>query len=304
MTGLIAVDAGQTGIRLRFIDAHDSIEGATRGIVTARALMPQLARAIIDFTGEHELCPTGVGVGCSGMVTPEAADLLPLLDGTGITKVAVAHNAVTNYLGALGPHPGVLLSGDAGVVVLAVGAAGVARVDGWGYLVGDAGSAHWIGRAGMAAALRAFDGRGQSTVLLDRLKAAFGDPGSAYITLQSDPEWVARLAGFAGAVEDAAAAGDVVAGRILDEAAAELSESVVTALRRASLMEASPPRVTSIGAVLTSTRIRQRFLSYLRLHWPTIDLVEPMGDGIDGAVQALSLPSAHPLLQLVSRAQA
>ncbi len=302
MTGLIAVDAGQTGIRLRFVDAQQSIEGAEKGIITARPLMPQLARAIIDFTGQHELCPTGVGVGCSGLVVPHADELLTLLDGTGVIKVAIAHNAVTNYLAALGPHPGVLLSGDTGAVVLAVGVAGVARVDGWGYLVGDAGSGHWIGRAGVVAALRAYDGRGQSTVLLDRLRQRFGDPESAYIALQADPDWVGQLTGFAEAVEDAAAAGDVVAGRILDEAAAELSESVVTALRRVGMMHGAPPRVCAAGAVLASPRIRQRFLSYLRLHWPTIELTEPLGDGVEGALQTLSLPSTHPLLPLVSRA--
>ena len=33
------------------------------------------------------------------------------------------------------------------------------RADGWGHLLGDCGSGAWIGRAGLEAALRAYDGR-------------------------------------------------------------------------------------------------------------------------------------------------
>src|SRR5581483_2138299 len=45
----------------------------------------------------------------------------------------------------------------------------VACVDGWGHLLGDAGSGFWIGRRGLDAALRAHDGRRGGSPVLARL---------------------------------------------------------------------------------------------------------------------------------------
>src|SRR5207302_1139349 len=45
----------------------------------------------------------------------------------------------------------------------------VACVDGWGHLLGDAGSGFWVGRRGLDAALRAHDGRSGGSPLLARL---------------------------------------------------------------------------------------------------------------------------------------
>jgi glucosamine kinase len=303
MTGLITVDAGQTGIRLRFTGAGQTIEGAAAGVITAVPLMPQLAAAITDFTRANSLRPSAVGVGCSGLTTPEAGELLGLLDGIGVTRVAVAHDATTSYLGALGDRPGVVIAVGTGVVTLAVGASEIARVDGWGYLMGDAGSGFWIGRAGLSAAMRAYDGRGPATVLLERLQAEFDHSETAYIELQSDPRWVSRVAAFAVQVDQAAIAGDPVAGHILAEAAAELSESVITGLRRVGLMGSEPPQICALGKVLHSAHIREQFVRYLRLHWPSVELTAPRGTSLDGAGLAASLPPESPLSKLVALAR-
>lgn len=59
------------------------------------------------------------------------------------------------------------------------------RADGWGHLLGDCGSGAWIGRAGLEAAMRAYDGRsGGSAALLARAEKLFGPaaglPGALY----------------------------------------------------------------------------------------------------------------------------
>jgi glucosamine kinase len=302
MTGLIAVDAGQTGIRLHYTGAAGPVEADAAGILTDRPLMPQLAAVITAFCRTHGLSPTAVGVGASGLVTPEATELLGLISGLGVTKVAVAHDATTSYLGALGENPGVVIAVGTGVVTLAVGASEVARVDGWGYLLGDAGSGYDIGRAGMAAAMRAFDGRGERTALLTRFTELFPDPPSAYVELQSDERRVSRVASFAKQVDQAAAEGDAVASLILAEAAAELSESVLAGLRRVGLMESASPSVCALGNVLSSPRIMGHFLGYLRLNWPTLELTPPAGTGLDGAGLTVSVPSANPLSKLIAAA--
>ncbi|MFD5651250.1 hypothetical protein [Streptomyces sp. NPDC127039] len=58
---------------------------------------------------------------------------------------------------------------------LPVREAAVTGVDGWGPLLGDDGGGARIGTAGLRAALRAHDGRGPDTVLLDAAAGLFGD---------------------------------------------------------------------------------------------------------------------------------
>ncbi len=302
MSGLLALDAGQTGIRLRWEHGQERLEGGTSGVLTDRPLMPQLASAIGAFLTEHRLSPTSVGVGSSGLVTPEAGELLGLVARYGITEVAVAHDSTTSYLGALGDTPGVVIAAGTGVVTLAVGPSSVARVDGWGYLVGDAGSGFWIGRAGMDAALRGFDGRGRMTPLTERMREIFPDLSAAYVELQSDDRRVSRIASFAKVVDEVAD-DDPVAAEILDGAAAELSESVLAGLRRVGLMGSEPPRVCALGQVLRSRHIRARFTSYLRMQWPDLELAEPLGNALHGAALLANLGESSPLSALVARAE-
>jgi glucosamine kinase len=300
MTGLIAVDAGQTGMRLRFTGLDGSLETNTPGILTDRGLMPQLAAVISDFCAAHGLRPTEIGVGSTGLVTPEATELLGLLSELGVTRVAVAHDSTTSYLGALGDRPGVVVAAGTGVVTLAVGTSEVARVDGWGYLLGDAGSGFWIGREGLAAAMRAFDGRGERTTLLDRLTALFPDPATAYVDLQSDDRRVSRVASFAKQVDQAAAEGDAEALRIVTGAASELSTSAVAAVRRVGLTDSATPTVCALGKVFSSPRILNAFEENLRRHWPSLQLSAPAGSGLDGAGLTVSVPPSSPLSKLVA----
>src|SRR5262249_21968749 len=60
-----------------------------------------------------------------------------------------------------------------------------ARSGGWGYLIGDEGSGYAIARAAVAAAMRAADGRGQPTAILELLLKKFG--------VASPPELVERI---------------------------------------------------------------------------------------------------------------
>ena len=90
-----------------------------------------------------------------------------------------------------------MVASGTGVVTLAVGRTELARVDGWGYLLGDAGSGYWLGRAALDAVMRAHDGRGDATALSAIAVAEFPDLEHAYIELQADPGRVGRIAAYA-----------------------------------------------------------------------------------------------------------
>ena len=309
----LTIDAGQTGIRalLRSADGrHDTFDFA--GIRTDRALMPQLADVVKAVAATESGLSDDLGIrtlsaGISGFTQSDAdaAELLHLTHGLGVRDVFLAHDSVTSYLGALGDTPGAVIAVGTGVVTLAVGvgAGAVARVDGWGYLIADAGSGYWLGRAALDAVMRDYDGRGQVTALRDAVQQEFPNLETLYIELQADPARVSRIAAWSRAVT-ALAPTDAVAAWICDAAAAELALSVRTGLERVGQAESDSPVIGGLGGVLRSPEIATRFERDLRAVWPAADIRFPTANGLDGAALLPNLPATSAVLSLVATARA
>ncbi|MFJ8649190.1 N-acetylglucosamine kinase [Streptomyces sp. NPDC093546] len=171
-----------------------------------------------------------VAVGAAGMATlgDDLRATLPaaLRSSLGVHRLALAADAVTAYAGALGQRPGAVVAAGTGMIALGTDLAVWRRADGWGHLLGDCGSGAWIGRAGLEAALRAYDGRrGGSAALLARVEALFGDPAGLPARLYPRPDRAAVLASFAPEVARCGAEGDPVAAGILAGAARHIAEA-------------------------------------------------------------------------------
>ncbi|MEV4687508.1 N-acetylglucosamine kinase [Microbacterium sp. LWH3-1.2] len=296
---VIAIDAGQTGIKVR-VREHDFV---FPGIRTGEPLIPQLAavtRAAIERTGAEV---SVVSAGVSGLTTREsdAAALLARIDDPAVREVILAHDSTTSFLGALGDTRGAVVAAGTGVVTLAVGASRVARVDGWGYLMGDAGSGYWIGRESLDAVMREYDGRGPATALRTVAEERWPDLSQAYIQLQSDPERVSVIASFAAHVSRLATEGDAVSQDITVRAGGELAHSVETALRHVRSDEPGEQfAACAIGGVFRSPQLREAFASHIAASEFDVTLVEPLGHGIDGAAALADLAPQHPLAHAVS----
>lgn len=177
---------------------------------------------------------TAVCVGAAGMATlgGDLRATLPgaLADHVGPVRLALAADAVTGYAGALGERAGAVVAAGTGMIALGTDLRVWRRVDGWGHLLGDCGSGAWIGRAGLEAAMRAYDGRaGGSAPLLAAARERFGDPGALPGALYPRPDRPAVLASFAPAVAAAAATGDPVAGAVLAEAGRQIAATAAAA---------------------------------------------------------------------------
>lgn len=303
----LALDAGQTGIKLRLErPGRGPVDEVLPGVRTDRPLLPQLAdaaRHVRRASGE----PVGiVASGVSGLTEAgaDASVLLSLVEDIGAQRVLLAHDSITSFLGTLGDRRGAVVASGTGVVTLAVGRELVARVDGWGNIMGDAGSGHWIGRAALEAAMRAHDGRGPDTALLGLLRERWPNPEEAYIELQGDPDRVRSVAAFAAPTAALAEEGDAVAREICLAAAAELALSVDSALRRVGepAQEDEGPHVSAIGGIFASPVIRERFDALLRERYPRMRPHAAHGTGLDGAATLALLPAGHPLRAHVAAA--
>lgn len=296
--GSLAIDAGQSGIKVRHADAAGASEWAGPGIRTDLPLLPQLAH-VIEQALEQDRSATTVSLGVSGL-TEDVADagyLLSAAAAFGVRSVHLAHDSITAYLGALGDERGAVVASGTGVVTLAVGASEVARVDGWGYLIGDAGSGFWLGRAALDAVMRAHDGRGPATALTEAVRAEFPDVETAYIELQTDPERVQRIARYARPVADLAET-DAVAAAIVEAAGRELAASVVAGLRRVGEADAAAPRVRGIGGVFGGTVLARSFTAAVLEQVPTAEVRIGEAHPLDGAA---ALAGVAPTSALAAR---
>nr|WP_295795726.1 BadF/BadG/BcrA/BcrD ATPase family protein [uncultured Microbacterium sp.] len=197
-------------------------------------MLPQIGLAARQIADEFDLDIRHLAAGVSGLTDGETtpAAVAALVRSAGAAHAVVAHDATTSYLGARGTAHGAVVAAGTGVVTLGVGPGGAARVDGWGYLMGDAGSGFWLGREALVAAMRDHDGRGTATALTDAVRGRWPDLEQAYIDLQADPARVSIVASFAAEVAQAGADGDAVALDILRRAGDLLAESALTALQK------------------------------------------------------------------------
>ena len=282
-SGSLAIDAGQTGIKVRHADGAGESEWALPGIRTDLPLLPQLANVVEDAVATGRRFQT-VGLGVSGLTSEESdAGYLLAAMKHDVRAVHLAHDSITAYLGAVGDDRGAVVASGTGAVALAVGATKVARIDGWGYLIGDGGSGYSLGRAALDAVMRAHDGRGEPTALTEFAMTEFPDLERAYIELQADPARVGRIAAYARHVADAAAAGDAVALSITSEAGHELAASVITGLRRVDEVDAAAPRIRAVGDVFRSTALARAFTSALLVQLPGADIRIGGSKPLDGA---------------------
>lgn len=292
----LTLDGGQSGIRtLLATDAGIVVGPEFDGIRSDRPLLDQVASFVLGaLDGGHV---DVVAAGVSGLGPADSAAALKGLLGGAAGRVLVAHDSTTSYLGALGVSDGAVVAAGTGAVTLAVGPARVLRVDGWGHLLGDLGSGFWIGREALAAVLAAFDGRGPATSLTDRALAEFGDLSRLYLDIQADPGRVKRIASWARTVSEHAATDEVARG-ISERAGRLLADSVASGLRSVEAV----PRASRVGNVFLNRFVEAEFRAHLTALLPDVDVVEPLGTGLDGAARLPLVPPDSPLGRLIERA--
>lgn len=142
-----------------------------------------------------------------------------------MSSVVVNDALIALEAGAPGA-PGVVVASGTGSIVYGRDAHGrAARAGGWGHLLADEGSGFWLGREALRAVLRSVDHLGPPTLLTERVVAHFGvsRPRDAAREVSAVGVKPSTIAVLARDVQAAADAGDVVARRILEEAAEQLT---------------------------------------------------------------------------------
>ncbi|MEV6912535.1 BadF/BadG/BcrA/BcrD ATPase family protein [Amycolatopsis sp. NPDC051071] len=274
MTHVIGVDAGGTSTRAIALDASGSVLGAGRaGGANPNSHPPaeaaaRIASAITGALGGLDPAATAACVvgmaGVSKLSDPAIAEIFATAwKNVGISPVRTVPDSEVAYASATSaPDGSVLVAGTGSIAGRVRGRRLVSTVGGYGWLLGDEGSAYWLGREAVRSTLDALgrgDGPGPlaTAVLTEALGPSAMDAAESRDAAARTAVWRAlitsanaetpiRLARFAPFVSEADRSGDPAADRITTEAARLLVSNVMAARESG---ETTP--VVLVGSVLS-----------------------------------------------------
>jgi N-acetylglucosamine kinase-like BadF-type ATPase len=264
LPAILAIDVGNSKTDVALIRADGAILGAMRGPTASHqqvsledgfATVVSLAERVRVQAG---LDPTErpmaqLAVYCAAGVDLPSDERL-LERELRRTRLAASELVINDCFGGLRAGTsrtwGVCVVSGSGINCLGVSPDGrMARFEALGDVSGDWGGGDSVGQAGLAAAVRAQDGRGPATILERLVPAHFGvaRPRSLSVAMYRGRIPYRRHLEIAPLVFEAAVSGDAVARSIIDRLADEVVAWAGAAIRRLRMQRLDPDVVLAGG---------------------------------------------------------
>jgi glucosamine kinase len=238
---MVGVDGGATRTRAVVVDADMREVGRAVGPPAAvDARHPERAALAVEIVVSDAMQRAGLGfpatsvyaaLAGAGRETARVAveQALSELRLAGRTRVGTDVEAA--FEDAFLDQPGILVMSGTGSVALGRSERGrIARVGGWGSLLGDEGSGYAVGLESLKRILWDVDGRGPETRLRKAVMAELGLVDPHELVVWAHDATKGDIAGLVPVVTESAREGDAVAGEILVQAVEELEGHVLTLL--------------------------------------------------------------------------
>jgi N-acetylglucosamine kinase-like BadF-type ATPase len=320
VSSLLSIDAGQTSTKAMVASVDGTVLGSGQGGPTVHYLSeggPEKNRTSVQGAiwaaltdGRVDAASVvSVGFGSTG-IDPNGEEVATIHE---IIREVVSPKAIrvvtdtyTNLMGASGGEPGVVVIAGGGAIGYGLTAdQDTAISNGFGYWLGDEGSAFWIGMRAIELACRASDRRAGPTALEQIVLDHFGIERMRLL-----PRIVYR-AGFnreqisflAPKIAEAAKQGDEPARSIYSLAARELALTAAGILRQ-QYQPGEPAMVYPTGGVFTEADlVRTPFETELAALWPTAEVRDPrfppVVGGLSVAARAVDVTVDEAWLQRV-----
>ena len=237
-----------------------------------------------------------LGLGIAGVDRPrDEAVVRGILRRLGHREsVRVVNDAMIALVAGAPERFGIVILAGTGSIAYGVDREGrSARAGGYGSLLADEGSGYWLGHEALRAVVRASDGRGPETQIVELvLRSLAIDSVAELVPLvyeKAMPQH--QIAALASLVLKASANGDAVATRILSDAAAELALAARSVARQLGFGKDAFPLVLAGGVLKASPTLPS--LIEARLEMPGARLLRLEGEPAKGAV-TLALDLLRP----------
>lgn len=241
-------------------EARRSLTQVVRALELALPLGTRIRQAVIGSAALFaEGTPRDKDLLCRGVLPTE--------------QVRLVSDVMTAYHGAGLGRAGVLITGGTGSSFLAKNEQDeFAQVGAWGHLLGDEGSAYWIARECVRAAIGAAESTGPATTLLSVVLRWFDVKElTEIVPLIYSPKYskdkFAALAGYASREADPA---DPVWQDICDRAGRELARQALAAIRLVGLRQRPVPVWLNGSVVKHNGRVRDSLFTALNEAVPVV----------------------------------
>lgn len=246
---------------------------ASQNIHDAVAQALKAANVSLDQIAAICFCLSGFDTELDLPVPQLAIELL------GFTGATIFENDVVGALASVtAGESGIVAIAGTGSTALGQNARGdFWRVDGWDYVLGDAGSGYRIGLDAIHAAMQMLDGRRKPTRLLTKLAAFYAVDDALGMRRLADSGALGklRIADFARHVAEAADEGDAVSQGILRQAADDIADAIAAIVTKLDMRDDTFP-IGGVGSVFKSTEwIIEPLLQCLKTIAPHATFTEP-----------------------------
>ncbi len=300
MSYYLGIDGGGTKTTCAVGDASHLLAVATAGPSNIVRVGESQARQSLQQSVRQACAAAGIApaqvsqtcVGGSGAAQPEFAEIVRgFLAEILPTPIAVVGDMQIALEAAFDIGPGVIVIAGTGSIAYGRDRQGrTARVGGWGFAIGDEGSAHWIGRSAISAVLRAADRTDEDSAdcahssLSAALFKAWGVSSLADLARAANSIPPPNFAALFPAV---AASSDDLATEVLSHAGRELAQAAAAVIHRlfAEDQSASVPVAMTGGVFRHATLVRQVFYNELRTLGPRVEVKPQVVEPVEGALR-------------------
>ncbi|MCH8032887.1 MAG: hypothetical protein IH950_03880 [Bacteroidetes bacterium] len=298
MKYLIVFDCGATKTECALTDINGKIlytttGGAANFLVTGtdgttRIILSLLNDCIkkfnTDYSNIDQIVIGAAGAGRKKDAEKLESSLLEIFsaDGINIKSLKVVGDAQIALQGAFPNEAGCILIAGTGSIIYGKDEKGnIYRTGGFGRLLGDEGGGFSIGKKGLQAAAKYFDGRGEETLIIKLIEEKY--------SIRTTDELIAKvykenfdIASVAEVVIIAAKKEDQIAHHILLEESEELIHHLSTMMKKMNTIDLS---VSFAGSLILNNNVYSDMLrGKIKTSLPSVKIVAPKYSPIEGAI--------------------
>ena len=287
----LGIDGGGTKTEFALSDPNGKIvcrlfmDGCNPNTVGIERTKHIIEDGVVQVCKDVPLSSVVVYAGIAGCASEIYADeIKTMLKKMSFAAFDVGSDNNNIVAAGLGNNEGITMILGTGICSYVVKKEETKRIAGWGYLFDNGGSAFHIGRDAINAYFSAYDGTGEETTLVQRIKQTFGYSNEEFLKyLYSGGNKL--VSSYAMYVFEEAEKGDKVSVSILKKHIAEIARLVRASLSHFSDYDKKIPVI--LGGGLTNQAL---LIPYL---------LDELGDDIKScSIQVLDVPPVNGALEL------